>query len=217
MRISFAADMLRQAIMALKTLHSQSYSHGDLKPENVCVRESSGGGLKFSLIDFGLCKKLPVPGNNRKKNSNFRGNLMFCSDLQLKHFIPTLYCDLTSLVAVAFYVVEKEVPSTIYASECMKKNPEIDLFSQKEFKYFRQIYQRRFEKDFCSKMNPFHKLYSYIRNKRDFEELRERKFIKAKEEGKVFQAAQIDYEHLVTLIPDEYGLKGDLNFIKPTR
>jgi serine/threonine protein kinase len=37
-RINFAADMLRQSLMALKTLHSLGYSHGDIKPENICVR-----------------------------------------------------------------------------------------------------------------------------------------------------------------------------------
>ena len=96
-RINFAADMLRQSIMALKVLHKNGYSHGDLKPENVCVRESSEGGLKFSLIDFGLCQKLPIPGLPHKKNRYFRGNLMYCSDLQLKMLVPTEYCDLLSL------------------------------------------------------------------------------------------------------------------------
>lgn len=105
--------------MALKILHSQNYSHGDLKQENVCVRKSSEGGLKFSLIDFGLCQKLHKPGENRKKNKNFRGNLMFCSNSQLNNLAPTQFCDLTSLIAIAYYVVEKEVPSTIYANDCM--------------------------------------------------------------------------------------------------
>ena len=54
-RVHFAADMLRQIIMALKTLHGVGYSHGDMKPENLCVRQNSGGRLKFTLIDFGIC------------------------------------------------------------------------------------------------------------------------------------------------------------------
>lgn len=37
-RINFAADIVRQLLMALKTLHELGYSHGDLKPENVCAR-----------------------------------------------------------------------------------------------------------------------------------------------------------------------------------
>jgi len=54
-RIDFAADMLRQILPALKILHGLNYSHGDLKPENVCARETKEGKLKFTLIDFGLC------------------------------------------------------------------------------------------------------------------------------------------------------------------
>jgi serine/threonine protein kinase len=42
-RIDFAADMLRQIIAALKTLHSVGYSHGDLKLENICVRKDTKG------------------------------------------------------------------------------------------------------------------------------------------------------------------------------
>jgi serine/threonine protein kinase len=122
-RINFAADMLRQTIMALKTLHSLGYSHGDLKPENVCVRESSEGGLKFTLIDFGLCQKLHKPGSMHKKNKSFQGNLLFCSDMQLKNYVPTEFCDLISLVSVAFYIINNEVPSTILGQEKLKKNP----------------------------------------------------------------------------------------------
>jgi serine/threonine protein kinase len=76
-------------IIALKTLHGFGYSHGDMKPENVCVRESNEGGLKFTLIDFGLCQKLHKPGSYHKRNAKFRGNLMFCSDNQLKNLVPT--------------------------------------------------------------------------------------------------------------------------------
>ena len=57
-RVNFAADMLRQLIMALKTLHELGYSHGDLKPENVCARKRQQGDFVFTLIDFGLCQKL---------------------------------------------------------------------------------------------------------------------------------------------------------------
>jgi len=115
--MNFAGDMLRQTLIALKTLHGLGYSHGDLKPENICVRESSDKGLKFSLIDFGLCTKLPVFGAEKKQNKYFRGNLMFCSDLQLMKFIPNQFCDLISLANVAYYIVLKEIPATKYARE----------------------------------------------------------------------------------------------------
>jgi hypothetical protein len=84
------------------------------------VRESSESGLKFSLIDFGLCTKLPVLGGDHKQNKYFRGNFMFCSDLQLKYFIPTEFCDLISLVLIAYYLVQKEIPATNYARNLLK-------------------------------------------------------------------------------------------------
>jgi len=54
--------MLRQIIPALKTLHGVGYTHGDIKLENICARICSNGNYKFTLIDFGLCRKLPVIG-----------------------------------------------------------------------------------------------------------------------------------------------------------
>jgi hypothetical protein len=42
--------------------------------------------------------------------------------------------------------------------------------------------------------------------------MQEQKFLKAKVEGKAFEAANIDYEHLVGLIPEEYGSNTDLDF-----
>lgn len=62
MRMHFAADMLRQIIPALKTLHGVGYSHGDLKPENICARKNKEGQVKFTMIDFGICQKLPKIG-----------------------------------------------------------------------------------------------------------------------------------------------------------
>jgi len=64
-RLAFASEMVRQITVALKTLHELGYSHGDLKPENICARKTSEGKMKFTLIDFGLCQKLPTPDKPR--------------------------------------------------------------------------------------------------------------------------------------------------------
>lgn len=93
---------------------------------------------------------------------------MFCSDMQLNHYVPTEFCDLISIVSVAYYIMKNEVPSTIYGQEKMKQNPKGTIFSPDEFKNFRLKYSRRFEKDFCSKDNPFHLLCSNIFSKRDY-------------------------------------------------
>jgi serine/threonine protein kinase len=79
-RIGFAAEMLRQILHAIKSLHAIGYSHGDIKPENICARTTKENKVKFSLIDFGLCQKLPKQGESNTLNKSFRGNYMFCSD-----------------------------------------------------------------------------------------------------------------------------------------
>ena len=96
-RVHFAAEMLRQTFMSLKALHDIGYSHGDLKPSNICVREDSQGRKLFTLIDFGVCQSLE-PKGNKIKNKSFRGNLMFCSDRQLEYFRPRRVCDLLAVV-----------------------------------------------------------------------------------------------------------------------
>ena len=54
-KVNFAVEMLRQIIPALERLHSNGYSHGDLKLENICARASqSDSCVKFTLIDFGM-------------------------------------------------------------------------------------------------------------------------------------------------------------------
>lgn len=53
-RLIFMTEMLHQIIPALQCLHAQGYSHGDLKPENICARTTLSGDLKFTLIDFGM-------------------------------------------------------------------------------------------------------------------------------------------------------------------
>jgi serine/threonine protein kinase len=106
--------MLRQGITALKTFHGLGYAHGDLKPENVCARETKENQIKFMLIDFGISQRLAMPGETMK-NKYFRGNFMFCSDRQLNALKPTQFCDLLALLHIAYYVVFKDVPSTEYA------------------------------------------------------------------------------------------------------
>ena len=57
-RMNFAISMLRQVLLSLRKLHSLGYSHGDLKPGNICAKMNKKGVFKFILIDFGLSAKL---------------------------------------------------------------------------------------------------------------------------------------------------------------
>ena len=52
-----------------------------------------------------MCQKLPVGGKVHKKNKYFRGNYMYCSDLQLMKYHPTQVCDLHALALVAYKIV----------------------------------------------------------------------------------------------------------------
>jgi serine/threonine protein kinase len=113
-KFDFAADLLRQGIKALKTLHKVGYSHGDLKSENICARMTREGGYKFTLIDFGICSKL-VDETNDYQHSYFRGNLMFCSHRQLNFMKPTRLCDLISLAKVAYALCFGAVPDILLA------------------------------------------------------------------------------------------------------
>jgi len=71
--------MLLQMIPALQTLHGVGYAHGDIKLDNICAQVRSDNELSFTLIDFGLCRKLPVPGNYNEFDSYFSGNKLFAS------------------------------------------------------------------------------------------------------------------------------------------
>jgi len=124
---------------------------------------------------------------------------------------------LISLINVAYYIVLKEIPATKYARELVDKNPGTNYFEPKEFKKLRLTNSHRFEKDLCSKANPFYQLAFYLYNKRDYLKLQEKKLVKEKSNPKTLENCKIDYDHLVSLIPDEYSLKGDLKFNKPTR
>ena len=77
-RIDFIMTMLPQVINGLRLLHRFGYSHGDLKGENICARIDSNGNFKFTLIDLGICTKLPRMGQDPYV-PNFKGNLMFSS------------------------------------------------------------------------------------------------------------------------------------------
>lgn len=56
----FAFDMGIQILQALKVIHQAGYVHGDMKPDNICVRElpqiqkQFKRHFEFSLIDFGM-------------------------------------------------------------------------------------------------------------------------------------------------------------------
>lgn len=104
----------------LAKIHSLGYSHGDLKPENICARTSFQENFKFTLIDFGMCQRLPEYGRAPKQNKCFRGNFMFSTKEQLMNNKPTPLCDVISLFYVAYYFIENGLPWTDYVDLLME-------------------------------------------------------------------------------------------------
>ena len=65
LKIMIAFDMGTQILNALQILHNGGYVHCDLKPDNICVKETIDPQSKakkyiFSLIDFGLMRKVKL-------------------------------------------------------------------------------------------------------------------------------------------------------------
>ena len=108
-RLNFAILMLKQVLQSLRKLHRLGYSHGDLKPANICARQSHDGSFKFTLIDLGMSMKLAQLGDSNNKKV-FRGNLMFASIGHIVRSRPSQLDDIYSLLCVAYYFFVGTLP-----------------------------------------------------------------------------------------------------------
>ena len=61
-KTKFIISMLKHIILGLQKLHGLGYSHGDLKPANICARKGHDGKIKFTLIDLGMSSRLTLLG-----------------------------------------------------------------------------------------------------------------------------------------------------------
>ncbi|KAA6399388.1 MAG: putative Tau-tubulin kinase [Streblomastix strix] len=71
-----------QAIKCLQELHKAGFVHRDVKPENFVIGNTKKTAGTIYLIDFGLCKRLPVVDGKIVKPTNkgsFRGTLRYAS------------------------------------------------------------------------------------------------------------------------------------------
>jgi hypothetical protein len=78
---------------------------------------------------------------------------------------PTRFCDLLALVNIAFYIMHKEVPSTMAANLIAKENP--GILQGEEFAKFRRQHRKQFDKALCKQNFPFHTLSKHIINLRN--------------------------------------------------
>lgn len=90
-------DLVRQLTKPLMLLHKQNYVHGDIKPDNICMKRRDPNAPKkkyqmgdnyesefeFTLIDFGIISRFKIK-KACKVYSYTIGNLMFSTLRSLK-------------------------------------------------------------------------------------------------------------------------------------
>ena len=94
MSIQSLASLMREQVHSLtlqlleriRCLHRVGYTHGDLKPQNICLsKDEKTDELTLYLIDFGMAQSfLDKRGQHRRQRSLnlFKGNLLFASTHQ---------------------------------------------------------------------------------------------------------------------------------------
>jgi serine/threonine protein kinase len=131
-------DMLRQLSEPLSVLHRAGYVHGDIKPDNICMRPwkhvvpkqkfTKGRTEKFqpyiseyqfTLIDFGIISKFKIKKANKTYNSHV-GNLMFSSLRGLKCQQTRYQDDFESLLFLTYQFVCGRLPWDIEFREQMR-------------------------------------------------------------------------------------------------
>ena len=137
--------MLPQILCGLRQLHSFGYSHGDLKGENICARADSNGHFKFTLIDLGICTKLPKMGKNAHV-TNFKGNLMFASANQIKNNRPNEIDDVYSLFCVAYRFLVGSLPWMEFMRKLKEQSGFIFESDVKEKEFYSSLRQKQEKK-----------------------------------------------------------------------
>ena len=90
-------------------MKEQKVVHCDLKPENICARQTKEGIFNFTLTGLGNSAKLAKLGNASKGRVH-RGNLIFSSLSHLETQRTNQLDDLSSLLSVAFFFIEGSLP-----------------------------------------------------------------------------------------------------------
>ena len=153
--------------MSFERIHSFGYSHADLKPLNICARASShDGSYKFTLIDLGMCSKLPKLGQVTDKKK-FRGNFMFASIEQIVRKRPTRLCDLYSLLCVAYYFVNGTLPWIDHIDRLIEQRSDsADMYNPSNFIKIRMKMNKEFDKELIAKGGELSPLFKYLHRRR---------------------------------------------------
>ncbi len=77
-----ALEVARQVLAGLAEIHAQGIVHRDLSPDNIMLRETSGGRLQAKIIDLGIAKRVASESLQMTGTGLFLGKLKYCSPEQ---------------------------------------------------------------------------------------------------------------------------------------
>ncbi|HEU0026862.1 MAG TPA: serine/threonine-protein kinase [Ktedonobacterales bacterium] len=116
MRPAVVARLISQAGRALADAHAVGLAHGDIKPSNIFVRQSSRRGLLVAISDFGqggvigLIKQLTASGSPVAEEPWVQERLLFTAPERLAGAPPGAASDQYALAAVAYYLLTGRAP-----------------------------------------------------------------------------------------------------------
>lgn len=115
-------DMTIQLIKAISFIHSFGYSHGDVKLQNILLREDE---TKIKICDFGLAKRFLHNDNShvkyeKGKLGSHRGSVHFVSEDSHEGVIPSRRSDLENVGwLLSILILDKQLP---WIRWCNKNN-----------------------------------------------------------------------------------------------
>ncbi|MEG4631682.1 serine/threonine-protein kinase [Microcoleus sp. AR_TQ3_B6] len=119
-----ALPIIQQVGSALSFVHKQGFTHLDVKPQNIMLRQR---GLEAVLIDFGIARQVTAPGKLRT-NSNSGTECYAPIELLEKRAELGACTDVYSLAATLYVMLTGELP---FPSQFRKQN--IPLTPPKQF------------------------------------------------------------------------------------
>jgi serine/threonine-protein kinase len=118
MRPAVVARLITQVGRALASAHTAGLAHGDVKPSNIFIRQSSRGGLIAALSDFGqggvvgLAVQVIISSSPVAREPWVQERLLFTAPERLAGAPPDPASDQYSLAAVAYYLLTGRAPVT---------------------------------------------------------------------------------------------------------
>ncbi len=107
-----AAGVLRQILLALDVAHQRGVVHRDLKPDNVLLSQSVGGGTipHVRVADFGIAKVSGALGSQLTKAGTFIGTPEYAAPEQFENRPPSPATDVFAAGAVLVFLLTGRPP-----------------------------------------------------------------------------------------------------------